>query len=982
MSSTGILFSQTLQDITNTKLDEVALKRESFEKKSQDVVVNLSSQEDPIQRVRSLVEGVKSCFNVSTYRGRVLMGGTNNRRLEYDLRHLDRFLAQARYDPSVSSKILEQWEQSMLRHIEVQSLKYSYANLYGKLTSEWLSSTQKAATVIEGEDAESQDFEKVDGGNKMESRVNWERSVFEPAKVDKSGVDSMLKAMFEPESDGSKRLPRALKDLRDGVEAFEQQLARPRIFDSYTLDWTINGLLDSDLLTDEKRNVLKEFQGNNVVMNEIADVLNMRLAALQTWSWGSEVPLEQRRQMNGTYKIYMHEELLQAIFLQFIGVKWSVLWKQTFSDFRKYRGVWKLPRESVSLLDMKRREYFLGHMSERPNVESKKQRIYRRDYFMARLLDYETQQRTGEEGDEEADLDTDVTPKRSKQTARKSTACQQLSSSISCAPQSSMVSQSKRRSTGGAYRHRITEKHYVDDENLDDVDSEFDDEDDNDEARNPMEAKQSLLHLLSTEIAIKCRLHGEITCFRSQIEDLYPSLPHDTIECVLKFFGVSQKWLKFFRTFLQAPLKFIDDEFAEPRLRMRGTPGAHALSDVFGEVVLFCLDFKVNQDAAGELLWRLHDDFWFWSARDEACVKAWTTIDKFNKTMGLTLSESRSGSVRMLQRTKTDKKIVVEVKDPLPKGDIRWGMLRLNPEIGRFEIDQQIVDKHILELSRQLQSKTTSVFSWIQAWNSYAATFFTSNFGKVANCFGREHVDNMLATHNRIQRQVFSSSADATGLGPGSSAGEGSIIEYLKETISQRFGITDIPDGYFFFPTCLGGLEVRNPFVGLLQIRDTVLEHPSELLDKFEEAEREAYKNAKTRFEQGKTRHDELLDPNFRPADYKTFFPFAEYTKYREELNYGFSDQLGDVFKKLLQRPAEEKFEEHEGVIKRAVDVLSSGGEIGPSWGNMKPYWQWVAQLYGPGMIERFGGFSVVDPGLLPMGMVGLFRSGRVKWQE
>jgi len=88
------------------------------------------------------------------------------------------------------------------------------------------------------------------------------------------------------------------------------------------------------------------------------------------------------------------------------------------------------------------------------------------------------------------------------------------------------------------------------------------------------------------------------------------------------------------------------------------------------------------------------------------------------------------------------------------------------------------------------------------------------------------------------------------------------------------------------------------------------------------------------------------------------------------------------MFQKLLQRPAEERIDDDEGAVKRAVEALPSGGDIGPYWGNMKPYWQWVAQLYGLGMIERFGGFSVVDPGLLPMGMVGLFRSGRVKWQE
>lgn len=52
------------------------------------------------------------------------------------------------------------------------------------------------------------------------------------------------------------------------------------------------------------------------------------------------------------------------------------------------------------------------------------------------------------------------------------------------------------------------------------------------------------------------------------------------------------------------------------------------------------------------------------------------------------------------------------------------------------------------------------------------------------------------------------------------------------------------------------------------------------------------------------------------------------------------------------------------------------------NWYAMEPYWKWVVQLYGPGMISKFGGLRVVDPGLLPMGMVSLFRSGRVNWQE
>jgi hypothetical protein len=37
--------------------------------------------------------------------------------------------------------------------------------------------------------------------------------------------------------------------------------------------------------------------------------------------------------------------------------------------------------------------------------------------------------------------------------------------------------------------------------------------------------------------------------------------------------------------------------------------------------------------------------------------------------------------------------------------------------------------------------------------------------------------------------------------------------------------------------------------------------------------------------------------------------------------------------------------------------------------------------MYGPEMVEKFGGMNVVDPGLLPIGMVGFFRQKRTKWQ-
>jgi hypothetical protein len=51
------------------------------------------------------------------------------------------------------------------------------------------------------------------------------------------------------------------------------------------------------------------------------------------------------------------------------------------------------------------------------------------------------------------------------------------------------------------------------------------------------------------------------------------------------------------------------------------------------------------------------------------------------------------------------------------------------------------------------------------------------------------------------------------------------------------------------------------------------------------------------------------------------------------------------------------------------------------SWDRLSSYHRWIIQLYAGDMIERFGGLTVVDKGLLPTGMVGMFREQRIKWQ-
>jgi hypothetical protein len=146
------VFSETLQEITTTKLSELSRRRTIFEDQKAALLSTTQTQADQKHRLTTLSEGLKQCFAVKTAKrkrgdrrggpGRIVSGSTDDPSLEVLLKNFDRFLEQARYDPSVSSKMMEDWEVTLKKRLDVQSLKYQYAALYGQLVTEWLSAVQ------------------------------------------------------------------------------------------------------------------------------------------------------------------------------------------------------------------------------------------------------------------------------------------------------------------------------------------------------------------------------------------------------------------------------------------------------------------------------------------------------------------------------------------------------------------------------------------------------------------------------------------------------------------------------------------------------------------------------------------------------------------------------------------------------------------------------------------------------------------------
>lgn len=950
------ILPETLLSITKTKISEICKQHTEFESYKKALLAEAEAQSTPRERLQGLLKGV------SRTQGSASDDTASNDRNN----NLRRFLALGEFDASVGEQYA-QWEGELVAELDRQRTRHEHALFFSDLVTEWL---EDDLTVATDPDTKEEDVVHVGREEMQKQRDMWESLVWTPAVIDEGVIDSYLTSLFM-----STRVTRnAWTNVRKGVQRFSKKLLKneDRITPD-TLGWMISGIINDDLLPPHKVATLKEFRMNDSIGQEVADLLNMRMAAgLDTWSWRAAVPLEMRRQLNGKYRVYMDEDVLDALLLQYIGVKWGVELKDQLKGFLN-SPAWKPNAQPIPHLQLNRRKFFLGDR----NVENEqlssgmgntKMNTFRNDYFMSQLPDSE---------DSSNDYD----------------------------------------GSSNDYGSSV----------------------------NPIELKHRLLHMVMADSHISNALYGRMTVVRSDFKWFGPSLPHATILSVLRFFGFPQLWIDFFSRFLRAPLRFVQDgPDGAIHVRERGVPMGHSISAFLGEILLFIMDYAVNQHASGTLLYRLHDDFWIWG-REDRCAEAWTAMSEFARVVGIEFNEEKTGTTHLCREQGGNDESFLEepfagmdIKksdgdsgsftgsdtesnhsgeeqkqgngesesaanatqplQPLPVGEVRWGFLKLDAEAGRFVIDQSMVDEHITELKHQLGA-CRSVFGWSKAWNSYVARFLTNNFGRPSISFGPEHIHMVLSTLRRIEQELFSDAAFHSS---------GTVANHLRAVIYDRFDTRDLPEGFFYFPFELGELGLRNPFITLSSMYDSFKEAPD---DNFEETPHDNFKhtphtiiqdafgameaeynNAKLEYERNGARSivsaDWLREAQRKRGQTVTdenplgTFSFWEYIRCFESNN----KNLSRAYDRLLGVPEEsspEQTPEMRGWLAKLgyTDSLDNT-TICNLWSRMDPYWRWIAELYGRGVVDRFGGLSAVEgPRVVPIGVLNIMKEGKMRWQ-
>jgi len=282
------MLSQKLQSITDIKLRELQKQRKSFFSRKDALIAQVDEAVSEQDKIRELLRGIVKLHpsNPEKPLGEFKDWELDEVSGDSTLSSIRRFVDQSQYDPSIPTSMLVRFKTQLNEMMEKSSQKLDYADRYSRLLTEWLGSD--AASVAETADNASSDgeFEVIERQQERLQQLSekFESVVFSPADVDTNAIQELLASLFEDEG-----AEKALEQLRRRIPGFGKRLASdPKPFTKPVLEWCIRGLLQSDLLSDQKKTTLEDFMKDKVFLAEIIDVLNMRYVDLESWSWDAD----------------------------------------------------------------------------------------------------------------------------------------------------------------------------------------------------------------------------------------------------------------------------------------------------------------------------------------------------------------------------------------------------------------------------------------------------------------------------------------------------------------------------------------------------------------------------------------------------------------------------------------------------------------------------------------------------------------------
>lgn len=664
----------SLTTITQRKIDKVLSSYSQFEKKCNYV---LEAPQEPLdsddqaenkrRQVRNLLIRFERFQETPEARGLTETSSFRDRQL---------ILKLDRDDCPASSESLKAWDKEIIDHVRQNLRQRQYANLYGKLTNEWIDNLKAIENKPDSHVTEDS-WQVVDPNTKQKDSALslWRSQAFSPSTPFlRESFKGILDTIFSPFVEkvrtrhGEKESP--LQSLRKHMKSYEIEHLNGTMLAN-----TARNVLRAYVLTSEQKDELNNIIANRSVAEELASLLNMLIRDFDMWGWeNGVVPVIFRKMVNGKIREYYQESVITALLLQHVGSSFACHLR---GGFRKFvdSGKWKFTSDHTSRKEKIKRQYYFGDYYPDWGTISAvshgaRVRDIRRNLFLSNFF------------------------------------CCQLPTSISHSNEGYSSSKGDRGDVEEAEGDL----------------SAF-------AMGAPSRRKQLVLRLLTTEMNIAKYWKTPFAFLQCDFANFGQSLSHDVILELMEYIGVNKKWIKFFEVYLKAPVLLPGDK--EPKIRTCGVPMGHTLSDALSEAVLFLYDVNVNQ-VTGHSLHRFHDDVYLWGS-PKNINEGWNIMEELNKVVGLTFNKAKTAKVFLEFDAKENKCKARQ------EGELVWGNLKFNIDDQTWEPRFDEIDKAVDEAVPFFDS-ADSVLEWVNTWNSYTSGHVLSNLGDPSPCFGSKHL--------------------------------------------------------------------------------------------------------------------------------------------------------------------------------------------------------------------------------------------------